>query len=147
MKDAPKGWPRITPTIHYKDAKNMIDWLCRALGFEVQMIVEGEDGSVAHSELRLSESLLMVGQADGETIKRWGVRRASPLDVQGSNTQSLQIYVDDIERHYENAQQQGATIIDELSIRDYGEDYWADNSYGAVDPEGHLWWISERVRG
>lgn len=147
MKDAPQGWPRITTTIYYKDAKIMIDWLCRAFGFEVQMVVEGEAGNIEHSELRLAESLIMIGQADIKKTKRWGVRRASPIDVQGCNTQTLQMYVDDIEAHYANAKQQGATIVDELSLRDYGKDYWADNSYGAMDPEGHVWWISERARG
>lgn len=28
-----------------------------------------------------------------------------------------------------------------------GEAYWADRSYGALDPEGHLWWITQRLRG
>ena len=31
----------------------------------------------------------------------------------------------------------GAKINGELSLHDYGDDYWADRSYGAVDPEGH----------
>ena len=48
MKDAPKGWPRITTTIHYKGAKNMIDWLCRDFGLEVQMVIEGESGNIEH---------------------------------------------------------------------------------------------------
>lgn len=147
MKDAPQGWPKITTTIYYKDAKIMIDWLCRAFGFEVQMVVESKAGNIEHSELRLAESLIMIGQADIKKTKRWGVRRASPIDVQGCNTQTLQMYVDDIEAHYANAKQQGAMIVDELSLRDYGKDYWADNSYGAMDPEGHVWWISERARG
>ena len=29
---------------------------------------------------------------------------------------------------------------------DYGDDYWADRSYGALDPEGHLWWFMQRTR-
>ena len=29
---------------------------------------------------------------------------------------------------------------------DYGEDYWADRTYQAVDPEGHVWWFMQRVR-
>jgi hypothetical protein len=32
------------------------------------------------------------------------------------------------------------------AMRDYGEDYWADRRYGGLDPEGHLWWITQRVR-
>ena len=27
----------------------------------------------------------------------------------------------------------------------YGEEYWADRSYGAVDCGGHHWWFAERV--
>jgi len=40
----------------------------------------------------------------------------------------------------------GARIIDEPALHDYGEEYWADRSYGAVDPEGHMWWFTQRVR-
>ena len=36
-------------------------------------------------------------------------------------------------------------MVDALSLRDYGEDYWAGNSYGVLDPEEHIWWISEPV--
>ena len=39
-----------------------------------------------------------------------------------------------------------AKIVDEPSMHDYGEDYWADKSYGAVDPEGHFWWFTQRIR-
>jgi hypothetical protein len=40
----------------------------------------------------------------------------------------------------------GAKIFDEPALHDYGEEYWADRSYGAIDPEGHHWWFTERVR-
>ena len=31
-------------------------------------------------------------------------------------------------------------------VHDYGEDHWADRSYGAADPEGHHWWFTQRIR-
>jgi hypothetical protein len=31
-------------------------------------------------------------------------------------------------------------------VHDYGEDYWADRSYGATALDGHPWWFTERVR-
>ena len=31
-------------------------------------------------------------------------------------------------------------------VHDYGEDHWADRSYGAVDPDGHHWWFTQRLR-
>ena len=41
----------------------------------------------------------------------------------------------------------GATIVSEPATQDYGEDYWADRSYQARDPEGHHWWFMQRLRG
>jgi len=32
-------------------------------------------------------------------------------------------------------------------VHDYGDDYWADRSYGCLDPEGHSWWFTQRIRG
>ena len=29
---------------------------------------------------------------------------------------------------------------------DYGENYWTDRSYGARDPEGHMWWFMQRLK-
>jgi uncharacterized glyoxalase superfamily protein PhnB len=40
----------------------------------------------------------------------------------------------------------GARIIEEPETHDYGADYWTDRSYGALDPEGHLWWVTQRIR-
>ena len=36
--------------------------------------------------------------------------------------------------------------LEEPAIHDYGEDYWSDRSYGALDLEGHVWWITQRLR-
>ena len=48
MKATPKGWPRLSTAIYYDDAVGAIDWLCRALGFEVRLKVEGDSGRIGH---------------------------------------------------------------------------------------------------
>ena len=58
----------------------------------------------------------------------------------------MMIYVDDADAHCARARAAGAKIVDEPSVHDYGRDYWADRSYGAADPEGHVWWITQRLR-
>ena len=124
----------------------MIDWLCEAFGFEVRLKVEDDKGGILHSELTYGEGLIMVGgERDDERSKRWGVKFIAPSTA-GGNTQTLMIYVDDVDAHCAQARKAGARIVDEPSIHDYGEDYWADKSYGAVDPEGHIWWVSQRMR-
>src|SRR5262249_32663739 len=127
MKPTPKDWPRISSSLHYDDAAAAIDWICRAFGFKVRLKVEGEGGDIAHSELEYGEGLIMVGS----TKRRdWYV---SPRSIGGKNSQSLMVYVDDVEAHCAHARAHGAKIIDEPKVHDYGEDYWSDKSYGAED--------------
>lgn len=147
MHPPPAGWPRISTAIVYRDARAAIDWLCGAFGFELRLLVEDEKGGVRHSELTYGGGLLMVAQEDVVAAPRFGVPQRSPLTLAGINTQNLMLYVDDVEAHCARARAAGARIIAEIETHDYGDEYWADRSYGAVDPEGHMWWISQRIRG
>ena len=94
----------------------------------------------------MADGLIRVGQALSGPARRFETDHLSPLDA-GCNTQNLMVYVDDIDGHCEQARQAGARIVAEPELHDYGDDYWADRSYGALDPEGHLWWFSQRIRG
>ncbi|MGH8052020.1 MAG: VOC family protein [Arenimonas sp.] len=147
MKNTPKGWPRISSGLYYREAGKMIDWLCEAFAFEVVIKVDGENGRIEHSELTYGEGLIMVGEERVGAASRWNVDMKSPLSVDGANTQGLMVYVDDVDAHCARARAAGAKIVDEPALHDYGEAYWADRSYGAVDPEGHMWWFTQRVRG
>lgn len=144
MKDPPAGWPRISPSVFYDDAAAAIDWLARAFGFTVRVRVEDDQGRIAHSQLALNGGLVMVGQA-GLSPDRPYVK--SPRAVDGANTQALAVYVDDVDAHCERARAAGAVIVAEPETQDYGDDYWADRSYQARDPEGHHWWFMQRMRG
>ena len=147
MKPPPRDWPRLSSSVFYQDAQAAIEWLCQAFGFAVRLKVEGEGGRIEHSELTYGEGLVMVGQEGGSSAERpWKARMRSPRSLDGANTQCLMLFVDDADAHCAHARQQGAQIVEEPATHDYGDDYWADRSYGALDPEGHLWWITQRVR-
>ena len=146
MKPPPAGWPRISPGVYYRDASRMIDWLCQAFGFACKLKVEGEGGCIEHSELVYGEGLIMVGEALSGEQRRFETDRQSPLDA-GSNTQNLMVYVDDVDSHCARSRAAGARVVAEPELHDYGEGYWADRAYGATDPEGHLWWFVQRIRG
>jgi uncharacterized glyoxalase superfamily protein PhnB len=146
MKNPPAGWPRISSSIFYDDAGAAIDWLCKAFGFEVRLKVEGDGGRIEHSELIFGEGLVGVSSAGGGE-KAWKQKMASPRALGGRNTQCIGIHVDDVDAHCARARAAGATIFYEPETTDYGDDYWADRSYGAIDPEGHHWWFMQRVRG
>jgi uncharacterized glyoxalase superfamily protein PhnB len=140
MKNPPQGWPRISSSLFYEDAAAAIDWLCRVFGFEVRLKVEGEGGRIEHSELVFGDGLIMVGSAGKRSFCE------SPRALGGANTQSLCICVDDADAHCARARAAGATIAEEPETHDYGQDYWADRTYQAVDLEGHRFWFMQRVR-
>ena len=146
MKPTPAGWPRLSTAIYYDDAAKAIDWLCNAFGFEVRLKVEGEAGRIEHSELTFGDALVMVAQSGGRPNRPLLPPGASPLSIGGANTQNVMLFVDNVDEHCAHARKAGARIVDEPSLHDYGADYWADQSYGALDLEGHMWWFTQRVR-
>jgi uncharacterized glyoxalase superfamily protein PhnB len=134
----PTDWPRITSALFYRDAPAAIAWLCRAFGFAVRSRVDTDDGSVAHSELTFGDGLVLVYTAD-DTFQ-------TPAAVGGANTQTLTVYVDDVDAHCATAQAAGAALFRELGDTRYS-DTWVDRTYGALDPEGHRWFFSQRLSG
>ena len=139
MRPTPEGWPRISSSLFYRDAPAAIDWLCRAFGFEVRLKVEGDDGSIIHSELTLGDGLVMPASED----RRPGMKSPRTL---GGTTQALFAYVDDADAHCARARAAGATIVKEPATVDYGPEYWSDHGYQCEDLEGHTWFFAHRVR-
>ena len=66
--------------------------------------------------------------------------RASPAQA-GLLTQSLTVFVDDVDAHFERARSAGAKIVEELRETEYGE-----RQYGVEDLEGHHWLFSRHAR-
>ncbi|MDI3285022.1 VOC family protein [Polyangium sp. 15x6] len=141
-KPAPSNWPRISSALYYEDSRAAIDWLCRAFGFQVRLLVEGENGTVEHSELVYGEGLIMVGHPKPEKFPYM----KTPNQLGGANTQNIMVYVDDVEAHCARARAAGARIVKEPETVDYGEEYWSDRGYECVDIGGHHWWFHQRLR-
>jgi uncharacterized glyoxalase superfamily protein PhnB len=115
---------QIFPSLVYRDAHAAIDWLEKAFGFERLQVHEGDDGTVAHAELKYRDSIQMLGDA----------RNTNPVFGDHVGQGWLYVVVDDPDAHYERAKAAGAEIVMELSDTDYGS-----RDYSARDPEGNLW--------
>jgi uncharacterized glyoxalase superfamily protein PhnB len=137
----PKGWPRLVVALYYNEAGKAIDWLCKAFGFEVKLKVPGPGDKIAHAELVLGGGMIMLGDV-GQ--RPWA---KSPRETAGINTQSVGLFVDDVDAHCARARAAGAIVTTEPQTTDYGDEYWADRTYEATDLEGHHWWFIQRVRG
>lgn len=118
----------VIPTLVFADAHAAIDWLCRAFGFERQMVVEDEDGTVEHAQLAFGNGMIMLGTARDDG---YGALVGPPA---GRCTQGLYLVVADVDVHYARARESGAEIVMEIEDKDYG-----GRDYTCRDPEGHVW--------
>lgn len=129
------GRPTLISSLFYRDPRAALVMLQKALGFELLMLIEDQDGNVVHSELGLDDSRIMVG---GEWTEDW----QSPASIGGKNTQFLHLHIEtDVDEHCERARSAGMQIIAEPEDQFYG-----DRTYRCKDPEGHVWTVGQRVR-
>ena len=123
---------RIIPTMRYQDAPAAIEWLCKVLGFERHLVVPGEaNADVEHAQLTFGLQMIMLGGAQPD---RFGGLLKAPSQVDGVNTQTAYIVVDEIDKHYARARAAGAEIVYDIRDEDYG-----GRGYSCRDPEGYIW--------
>ena len=131
----PENMPRITPNIFYDDPGAALDWLGKAFAFETRMSMPGPDGSVMHAEMQVADSVVMMSPT--AATEEW----KSPKGLAGSVTQTLYVYVDDLDAHCAQARGAGAEILSEPE-----DMFWGDRTYVARDLEGHRWTFAEHTR-
>jgi uncharacterized glyoxalase superfamily protein PhnB len=130
MNAPPPGYSRVTPYLNYEDTGAMMTWLSKAFGMNERHVLRDTNGKVMHAEMLLDDAIIMMG-TPGESFR-------NPKHL-GQRTQSLYVYVDDIDAHFVRAADAGAEIIEEPADQPYG-----DRRYGVLDPEGHAWYFAER---
>jgi uncharacterized glyoxalase superfamily protein PhnB len=143
--------PTVYPEMRYGDAAGAVRWLERAIGFTTTMEISasarnaspassGEtapkrphgreggpdrNGDLMHAELRLGQSVLMLGPESPATSEFAGTHQLTHLRV------------DEPDAHFERTKAAGATVAREPQTAPYGARF-----YAARDPEGFLWWVS-----
>lgn len=129
---APTG-STIIPAMTYRDARAMIEWLCRAFGFEKHAVYA--DGDVVHhAQLVYGTGMIMLATAHKEG--EWSERIAQPDEIGMRETQSPCVIVPDADAHYARAKAAGAKIEIDIADQDYG-----GRGYACRDLEGYLWWF------
>jgi len=125
--------PRITPYLYYEDPATALAWLARAFGFRERLRMPGPDGSVMHAEMQLADGVVMMG--------RPGPDYRSPKRL-GQVTQSLYMYVDDLNAHIPSSEGRGG----EGDRGAGGPVLTETGGTGPEDPEGHVWYFAQHVR-
>jgi len=130
----PPGYHTITPAIVVRDAASAIEFYKRAFGAEEIHRMAGPDGSIMHAEIRIGDSIIMLGEEN----EQWGTR--SPLSTNGVHG-SLHIYVENADASFDRAIKAGATVRYPLE-----DAFWGDRYGKVTDPYGHEWGIATRVK-
>ena len=112
----------VLPHVTYKNLPQAIAWLTRTFGFAVHFHY---GDPISGAQLHLGNAWIMVNASRGDY--------RSPAEL-GFGTQSLTIFVEDVEKHYAQATAAGAKIVEALHETEYGE-----FQFGVMDLEGHHW--------
>lgn len=123
----------VIPCMRYLDAPAAIEWLCDTFGFDKQLVVPNEDGTIAHAQLAFGNSMVMLGSIfDTE----YGRLMKQPGEIGKAVTQSSYLVVNDADLVYGRVLEAGGQIVLDIKDEDYG-----GRGFTCRDPEGHIWSI------
>jgi PhnB protein len=125
VKPVPEGYHTVTPYLTVKGVDQLIEFLKKAFGAKEQFRHKRPDGSTGHAEMKLGDSMLMMGEAYGQWV-------AMPSQIY--------LYVEDCDKVYKQAMAAGAT-----SLMEPADQFYGDRNAGVKDPLGNSWWIGTHV--
>jgi uncharacterized glyoxalase superfamily protein PhnB len=121
----------VLPHVTYQSVEEAIVWLTKVFGFQ-EHYRYGQPGAANGAQVRLAKAVIMLHRA----------RPGSSTPAQlGASTQSLTIFLEDVDGHFQRAKSTGAKILEEPHETEYGE-----FQYAAEDYEGHHWLFSRHAR-
>ena len=118
----------VLPHVIYQNLPEAITWLNRVFGLEEYYRYGAPP---AGGQIHAGKAVIQVRQA----------RRPQQSPAQlGYGTQSLTIFLDDVDGHYARAKAEDAKILEEPHETEYGE-----YQYAAEDLDGHHWLFSRHA--
>jgi PhnB protein len=125
VRAIPEGFHSVTPYMTIQGVAKLIDFLKQAFEAEEIERMTGPNGAVGHAQLRIGDSMVMMGEA------------ASPEKAMPC---AMYLYVNDTDASYKRAIAAGAS-----SIMAPADQFYGDRNAGVKDPSGNFWWIATHV--
>jgi PhnB protein len=132
-KPIPEGYHAVTPYLCVDDAAQAIDYYKKAFGANETVRMAGPDGKIAHAELEIGDSRVMLSDAFPQFTTR-------PPKELGGTSVGIFMYVEDVDAVVKRASDVGGTITMEVA-----DQFWGDRFGALTDPFGHLWTIATHV--
>ena len=125
VKAKPDGYHAVSPYLVVDGAARLIDFLAEVFDAEEFERLAAPGGRIGHAEVRIGDSVVMMGDAGGEH---------APMQAM------IYVYVDDVDATYQRALAAGATTVQPPTDQFYG-----DRSGGVKAAFGNMWWIATRI--
>ncbi len=132
-KAIPDGYHSLTPYLALRDAAKAIEFYKAALGATELYRLPMPGGKVAHAELQIGNSRLMVS----DEMPEWGNKSAKSY---GGTPVGLCIYTENVDALAERFVKAGGKVVRPLQTQFYG-----DRSGQFEDPEGYKWTLAQHV--
>ena len=133
VKAIPDDYPRVSYTLTIDGVAGAIEFYKTVFGANERMRIEMPGGRIAHGELEIGDSLLMLADETPE------MNFLSPKTLGGTSTIGT-VYVEDVDATFAAAIAAGATAERAVETQFYG-----DRSGVFVDPWGHRWAVMTHV--
>ena len=120
---AKDGLHTVTPYLIVDGAARLIDYLKVVFDAEEERRTVTADGSIKYARVRIGDAIIMMADSTREQL---------------AFSNMLYVFVDDLDRAFERALQQGSTVL-----REPAQQYYGDRNAGVLAPFGNQWWFAE----
>jgi PhnB protein len=127
------GANTINAYINLKGCSDAIAFYKKAFGAIEKLRLLMPDGKIAHAELEIEGSLLMLADENPD----WGTKSPQTL---GGNHMTIGLYVLDVDTAFKKAIAAGATEI--MPVKD---EFYGDRTGQVMDPFGYKWMITTHI--
>jgi len=120
----PAGYRTVTPSLVLKDAHRAVEFYKQAFGAEERFRMPTPDGKIAHAELQIGDSIVMLSEVMREPV----------------TSASLYLYVPNVDAVVQRAIAAGAQAT--MPVTDM---FWGDRFGSVSDPFGVRWGIATHI--
>jgi PhnB protein len=131
----PDTYRRVTPALVVNRGVKALEFYAEVLGATERMRIPGPAGTIAHAEIEIGDSVVMVDDAS----PGMGTEAPPTGGLEGSPT-SLYVYVEDVDATVQRAAELGATVV-----RAPQDQFYGDRNGYIIDPFGHGWTVASHV--
>ena len=131
----PADYRRVTPCLVVDGAAKALEFYAEVFGATERMRFPGPGDAVAHAEIEIGDSVLIVEDVD----PRRGTKAPPAGGLEGTPVFQF-VYVDDVDAVVARAAELGATVQ-----RAPEDQFYGDRDGYVIDPFGHGWTIASHI--